>query len=401
MTMQYNYEHILVRYGELTTKGKNRRDFIKRLHKNLKYALKDFDKLRYRRQHDRFFIILNGEDEKQIIPILKDIFGIHSFSLAIKVKSDIDEIVKAAYHVVEDDHKNKTFKIFSKRRDKNFPQRSTEIISRVAGEILDKTHFTVDIHNYDVGIIIEIDKEQTYVMGKIHQGKGGYPVGISGKAMLLLSGGIDSPVAGDLIQKRGVYLDTVHFVSPPYTSEQSLDKVLRLAKRLNYNQKNVRIFIVPFTKLQLAIHENLPEPYEITIMRRMMFRIAETLANQNSCTALVTGESLGQVSSQTMDNISVINDVVKMPVFRPLISFDKEEIIRHSRIIDTYKISIEPYDDACTIFNPQNPVTKPKLSLCEHYESYFDFQSLVDECVENVEIKVLRYDDEDENEDLF
>lgn len=399
--MQYEYEHILVRYGELTTKGRNRREFIKRLHKNIKIALKDFENLRYQRQHDRFYIILNGEDETKIIPILKQIFGLHSFSLAIKIKSDPKEIEEAAYQVIKDDKENKTFKVLARRSYKAFNMTSDDINRMVAKRILENTDFTVDIHNYDVGIIIEVGKEETYVMGKVYQGLGGYPVGISGKAMLLLSGGIDSPVAGNLIQKRGVYLEAIHFVSPPYTSEQSLDKVMRLARKLVINQKNLRVFIVPFTKLQLAIHENIPESYEITIMRRMMFRISQELANRNSCQALVTGESLGQVASQTMESISVINDVMDIPVFRPLISLDKEEIVIHSRKIDTYDISIEPFEDACTIFNPQNPVTKPKLQLCEMYEKYFDFQTLVDECVENVEIKVLRYDDKEIDEDLF
>lgn len=399
--MQYKYEHILVRYGELSIKGKNRRDFIKRLHRNISYALRSFDKLSYQVKHDRFYIILNGEDEKAIIPILERIFGIHSFSLAIKVATDVDEIVEAAYAIVKDDNQNKTFKIFSKRRFKGFPIRSNELIALVARKILENTDFTVDVHNYDVGIIIEIDEDYTYVMGRVHRAAGGFPVGTSGKAMLLLSGGIDSPVAGNLIQKRGVYLEAIHFASPPYTSEQSLDKVLRLSKKLVINQKHIRVFVVPFTKLQLAINENVSEAYQITIMRRMMFRIAEQLANDNKCKALVTGESLGQVSSQTIDNISVINEVVTMPVFRPLISMDKGEIVKHSRLIDTYEISIEPYDDACTIFNPKNPVIKPKLSLCEFYENNFDFQTLVDECVENTEVKVLRYDDVDDDEDLF
>lgn len=399
--MQYNYDHILVRYGELSIKGKNRREFIKRFHRNVKYALRAFDNLSYQIKHDRFYIKLNGEDEKDIIPILERIFGLHSFSLAIKVETVPEEIVKAAYQIVKDDKENKTFKIFSKRKDKNLPFRSDDLIPQVAKQILENTHFTVDLDHYDVGLIIEMDSKFTYIMGKIYQGAKGYPVGVSGKAMLLLSGGIDSPVAGNLIQKRGVYLEAIHFASPPYTSDQSLDKVMRLAKELVINQKHIRVFVVPFTKLQLAIHENILEAYEITIMRRMMFRIAEQLANKHNCKALISGESLGQVSSQTLDNINVINDVVKMPVLRPLISSDKDEIIAHARKIGTYKTSIEPYEDACTIFNPKNPITKPKLSLCEFYENYFDFQTLVDECVEQTEIKVLRYDDKEEDEDLF
>ena len=391
--MQYKYEHILIRYGELTIKGRNRKEFVKRLHKNIKYALKTFDKLSYQIRHDRMYIILNGENEKEIIPILKQIFGIHSFSLAIKVKSDIDKIIEAAYAIVKDDKEHKTFKVIAKRKWKGFSTISDDINRMVAKKILENTDFKVDVHNYDVGIIIEVNEKFTYVMGKIYQGAKGYPTGTAGKSMLLLSGGIDSPVAGNLIQKRGVYIDAVHFVSPPYTSQESLDKVKELAAKLVINQKHIRLFIVPFTKLQLAIHKNINDPYEITIMRRMMIRIANKLARENSCKALVSGESLGQVSSQTLDNINVINDVSKLAVLRPLISMDKDEIIQKARKIDTYEISIQPYDDACTIFNPKNPITKPKLKLCEFYENYFDYKSLVENCVKEAKIHEIRYDD--------
>lgn len=399
--MQYNYEHILIRYGELSLKGNNRRIFIKKLQNNIKFSLSNFDKLGYKVKHDRFFIVLNGEDEKEIIPILQKIFGIHSLSLAIKVKTDQQEIVNAAYQIVKDDKVNQTFKVYSKRRNKKIAFRSDELIPKVAGMILENTHFKVDLDNYDVGIIIEMEMDSTYVMGKVYLGAGGYPVGVSGKAMVLLSGGIDSPVAANLIQKRGVYIEAIHFASPPYTSEHSLEKVERLAKKISFNQQYIKLYVIPFTKLQLMIHKHIDEAYEIAIMRRMMFRIAQQLANQNNCNALVTGESLGQVSSQTMENISVINAVCEMPVFRPLISMDKHEIIAHSRRIDCYDISIEPYDDACTIFNPKNPSIKPKLSFCEFYERHFDYQSLIDEAIADAQIKFIRYDDKSEDENLF
>lgn len=399
--MQYKYQHILVRYGELTTKGRNRRQFINRLQNNIKFALKKFDQLTYQALHDRFYIVLNGEDEKEIIVILKKIFGIASFSLAIKVKSEPQMIEDAAYQIVVDDDKNKTFKVLARRRYKAFEMNSDEINRMVASRILENTDLKVDVHNYDLGIIIEVGENETYVMGKVYQGLGGYPVGITGKGLLLLSGGIDSPVAGNLMQKRGLYLEAIHFASPPYTSDQALDKVMRLGQKLVVNQNQIRVFVVPFTKLQLAIQKNVPEGYEIIIMRRMMFRIAEKIAKKRKIQALISGESLGQVSSQTMESISVISDVVKMPVFRPLISMDKIEIIKHSRKIDTYDISIEPYDDACTIFNPQNPATKPKLNLAINYENYFDYQKLVDECVDKVELKVLRYFNEEKENDIF
>lgn len=392
--MQFKYEYILVRYGELTTKGKNRREFINKLAKNIRQALKQFKTLEYKITYDRLYIHLNDEDEQLIIPILKQIYGLYSFSLAAKVKTDINEIVDTAYNMVKNEAETKTFKVLARRRFKAFHLNSDQINRQVAGKILANTNLKVDVRNYDLGIIVEVEEVYTYIMAQVYIGAGGYPTGISSKAMMLLSGGIDSPVALANMQKRGVFLEAVHFSSPPYTSEESLNKVKRLAKKLSLNQKHLRLFNVPFTKLQLAIYEYVDEPYAITIMRRMMFRIAERLAIKHKCLALVTGESLGQVASQTVENMSVINDVVKLPVFRPLITKDKLEIINEAKALDTYDISIEPYDDACTIFTPKNPITKPKLHLCELYESKFDFESLVAECVENTELIMIKYENE-------
>lgn len=400
--MQFKYEYILVRYGELTTKGKNRRDFTSKLSRNIRTALKQFSALEYKITYDRLYIILNGEDQEAIVPILSKIYGLASFSLAAKVDSNIDAIVDTAFNMVKSEDSSKTFKVLARRRYKAFELRSDEINRLVATKILQETDLKVDVRNYDLGIIVEVEEQQTYIMAQVHQGAGGYPTGISGKTHLLLSGGIDSPVAAALMQKRGLFIEAVHFASPPYTSEESLSKVIRLADKLTVNQKHLRLFVVPFTKLQLAIYDNVDESYAITIMRRMMFRITEQLAIKQKSLSMVSGESLGQVASQTVENISVINDVVKMPVFRPLIGNDKLEIIDYSKKLDTYDISIEPYDDACTIFTPKNPVTKPKLDMCETYEAKFDWQTLVDECIENVEIKTLRFNEKlDEQEDIF
>lgn len=400
--MQFKYEYILVRYGELTTKGKNRRDFTSKLSRNIRNALKEFTALEYKITYDRLYIILNGEDQDAIVPILSQIYGLASFSLAAKVDSNIDAIVETAFNMVKHEDASKTFKVLTRRRYKPFAHRSDEINRLVATKILQETELKVDVRNYNIGIIVEVEEQQSYIMAQVYPGAGGYPTGISGKAHLLLSGGIDSPVAAALMQKRGLFVEAVHFASPPYTSPESLSKVMRLADKLTVNQKHLRVFIVPFTKLQLAIYDNVDESYAITIMRRMMFRISEALAIRQKSLALVSGESLGQVASQTVENISVINDVVKMPVFRPLIGSDKLEIIDHSKRLDTYDISIEPYDDACTIFTPKNPVTKPKLDMCETYEAKFDWQTLVDECIENVEIKTLRFNEKlDEQEDIF
>lgn len=397
--MHYNYEYILVRYGELTTKGKNRRDFTNKLNRNIRTALKPFTKLEYKVTYDRLYVILNGEDAQPIIDILSKIYGLVSFSPASKVETNVDTIVETAYNMVKDEPGHKTFKVLSRRRYKAFEHSSDDINRLVATKILKNTNLKVDVRNYDIGIIIEIEEKQTYIMSKVYPGAGGYPTGISGKTNLLLSGGIDSPVAAAMMQKRGLFIEAVHFASPPYTAPQSLDKVVRLAQKLTVNQKHLRLFIVPFTKLQLAIYDNVDESYAITIMRRMMFRISEQLALQHHSLSLVSGESLGQVASQTVENISAINSVTTIPVFRPLIGSDKLDIINYAKKLDTYDISIEPYDDACTIFTPQNPVTKAKLELCEVYESKFDWQTLLDECIENVEIRTLRFNEESVDEE--
>lgn len=400
--MQFKYEYILVRYGELTTKGKNRKDFVSKLSRNIRGALKPFSSLEYKITYDRIYIILNDEDVEAIIPILSQIYGLQSFSLAAKVDTDIDQIVDTTYAMVKDETSTKTFKVLSRRRYKAYEHSSDQINRLVATKILQNTDLKVDVRNYDLGIIIEVEEQQTYIMAKVYPGAGGYPTGVSGKTMLLLSGGIDSPVAASLMQKRGLFVEAIHFASPPYTSAESLSKVERLADKLTVNQKHLRLFVVPFTKLQLAIYDHVDEPYAITIMRRMMFRISEILSIKHKSLSLVSGESLGQVASQTVENIDVINRVVNMPVFRPLIGNDKLEIIDYAKKLDTYDISIEPYDDACTIFTPKNPVTKPKLDMCEFYEAKFDWETLVNECVENVEIRTLRFNEKVNNdEDIF
>lgn len=400
--MQFKYEYILVRYGELTTKGKNRKVFVNKLSRNIRTALKSFENLDYKITYDRLYIILNDENVEEVVAILKQIYGLQSFSLAAKVNTDIDEIVETAYEMIKDEPAHKTFKVLARRRYKMYEHNSDDINRFVATKILQNTDLKVDVRNYDLGIIIEVEEQQTYIMAQVYEGLGGYPTGISGKATMLLSGGIDSPVAVALMQKRGLFIEAVHFASPPYTSAESLSKVERLADKLTVNQKHFRLLVVPFTKLQLAIYDHVDEPYAITIMRRMMFRIAEQLALQNKSLALVTGESLGQVASQTVENISVINETVSMPVFRPLIGNDKLEIIDYAKKLGTYDISIEPYDDACTIFTPKNPATKPKQNLCEEYEARFDWQSLVDECVANTEIKVLKFNEQlNDDETIF
>lgn len=405
MTMEPNktivYDHILVRYGELSTKGKNKKDFIKRLLTNVKNALRDFEKLTYERTHDRLYILLNGENAQAVADVLQHVFGISSFSFAIRIPSDIESIIDTGLQVARN-AEGQTFKIDTRRSDKHFPMISDEINRAVAGEILRNTAWKVNVKTPDLKIQIEIHEQFTYVMTGRIQGAGGYPVGIGGKAVVMLSGGIDSPVAAYLTMKRGVALECIHYASPPYTSARAQEKVIELARLISRYQGHLRVHIVPFTELQLAIYQNCDESYAITIMRRMMYRIAERIANECKALAIVNGESIGQVASQTLESMGVINEVTQMPVIRPVATMDKVEIINLARKIQTYETSILPFEDCCTIFTPKNPVTKPILAKAEKMESRFDFNELLEQCVKNTtSVDVYPMKDEEQDQDLF
>ena len=392
---KFEYDYILVRYGELSTKGKNRNEFTRKLLINVKHMLKHFTKLSYEKTYDRLYIRLNDEDAEAVSQILKECFGISSFSLANKVNSDLETITDTCLSLVNE--YQGTFKMETRRHDKLFAKTSDQINRYIAERILNDTALKVDVHHPDHRIIVEVRRDHTYIMAKTIKGAGGYPVGIGGKALLMISGGIDSPVAGYLTMKRGVAIECIHFASMPYTSTSALEKVVRLVEKLSFYQGTIRLHIVPFTKLQLAIYEHCDESYTITVMRRMMYRIAEKLAQKEGCLALVSGESVGQVASQTLESLAVINEVIKTPVLRPVVCFDKLEIIDVARRIDTYQISIEPFEDCCTIFTPVNPVIKPTLIKAEKMETHFDFIPLIDECVENIETRmiVIKPDEED------
>ena len=378
------YDHILVRYGELSTKGKNKNEFIKRLLTNIKNALRAYTALTYEKTHDRIYILLNGCDPYEIAPVLEKVFGISSFSFAIKVNSEMEDIRKAAMEVALRSNA-KTFKIETKRHYKLFPFISDEINRAVAGDILKGTPMKVDVHEPELLLRIEVRQFDTYLMPNKIKGAGGYPTGIGGKSLLMLSGGIDSPVAAYLMMKRGITVECIHYASPPYTSSRAQQKVLDLARIVSAYQGHVRVHIVPFTELQLAIYKHCDESYAITIMRRMMYRIAERLAQKQNCKAIVNGESIGQVASQTLDSMGAINEVVKIPVIRPCVAMDKLEIIDLANKIGTYATSIVPYEDCCTIFTPKNPVTKPTIKKCEKLESRFDFEALLEEALEKAE----------------
>ena len=398
---EMNYDHIIVRYGELSTKGKNRKEFTRQLTNNIKKRLKDHTKLTYNMLHDGLFIKLNGEDYEVIKKELKDVFGYAYFAGAIRVNRDIEDVKNVTLELAKR-HDVRTFKVATKRHDKNFPMISDEINRAIAGNILHNTDLLVDVHNPDLMIYVSVDKDFIYVMDEKIKGAGGYPTGINGMAMVMMSGGIDSPVAAYMTMKRGLKIECIHFASEPYTSKQALQKVLTLAEKLSVCQEDINVHIIPFTDLQLAIYKNVDEPYCITIMRRMMYRIADEICKQRKIKVITNGESIGQVASQTPESISVIGKVSDTLILRPLCMMDKLEIIDVAKRIDTYETSILPYEDCCTIFDPKNPVTKPKEDKCLYYETLFDYASLVEDCVKNDRIVKVSYRKrEEENESIF
>lgn len=396
---QLNYNHVLIRYGELYTKGKNRKEFMNRLYGNIKKALLDVEELSFLKTHDRIYVTLNGANPELVKERLKNVFGLSSFSFALKCKSDLEEIKNIALQLAQSSDAQ-TFKIITKRKDKSFPINSDGINREVATVILKNTEKKVNVRDPQLSIHIELQNEFTYITSENITGLSGYPVGSGGKALVMMSGGIDSPVASYLTMKRGISLDCVHFASPPYTSEQSKQKVVDLVKKLTKYQPTIRLHVVDFTKLQLKIYEHTPESYAITIMRRMMYRIMDRLCEMQNLNAFVNGENVGQVASQTLTSMQVIGSVTNKVVLKPLLTYDKLEIIDIAEKIDTYKISIIPFEDCCTIFSPKQPTTKPKEEQCIRYEERFDYESLIEECINTIETMHITQMDQ-ENEDLF
>lgn len=385
--MEYNT--IIVRFGEMSTKGKNKRDFIASLARSIRHTLKDDeDKYEMIIRHDHIYLNLK-EHIEDLENKLKDISGMYSFSLALKIDQDLDNILKVGFDIVKSEEGN-TFKIRTKRIDKSYPYISDEINRKLAGEILKKSNKKVDVHNPDILLDIEIRDDGAYLFTKTIKGMGGYPSGTIGKCLVMLSGGIDSPVAAYLLLKRGVDITCIHYASPPYTNSGVIDKLEDILHKLTKYQPRIRLFIVPFTKIQEKIYEVSSEGYPITIMRRMMYRLASRLAKRLKINCLANGESIGQVASQTIDSLSVINEVTNMPVLRPLCTYDKVDIIKISEEIGTYDISIRPYEDCCTIFAPVKPKTSPHIDECLKIEEKFDFESLIDEALNNVEIKIIK-----------
>lgn len=390
------YDHIIVRYGELSTKGKNKKDFTKQLTHNIKKRLADFKNLEYNTLHDGLYIKLNNENFEEIKESLKEVFGYSYFAGCLLVERDQEKLKEVTLEIAKKNN-YKTFKIQTRRADKQYPLRSDDITRLVAAHILKNTDISVDVHNPDLTIYIVVEHDDFLIMDEKIKGIGGYPVGVNGRALVMTSGGIDSPVACYMTMKRGLKIECIHFASQPYTSKQALNKVLTLAKKLSVYQEDVLVHVIPFTKLQLAIYDNASESYAITLMRRMMYRIADKICQNRKLKLIANGESIGQVASQTPESISVISKVSESLIVRPLCMMDKVEIIDVAKKIGTYETSILPFEDCCTIFDPKNPVTKPKEKECLFFESKFDYNSLVDECVAEDEIIKVSYRDKEEN----
>lgn len=379
---------LFIHFGELSTKGNNRHSFVDRLYTNIRHAMAPFG-VETKKEHDHVEVFLFDKDEKPVVERLREVAGIQRISLSLKVDKDVDAIKATALELLEKEQ-GRTFKINVKRIDKTFPVRSYDLTCDIAGYILDHSSYKVDLHTYDVLLKVLIKDNGAYLFCQEWKGAGGYPLGMNGKALALLSGGLDSPVACYSLLRRGIAIDCLHFASPPYTSEAVIDKLTDILKQLNLYQRKITLIVVPFTKLQEAIYANVAEPYCITIMRRMMLRIATKVASMRGCLALSTGESIGQVASQTLESISVINEVTSTPVIRPLATSDKVDIIDTAKRIGTYDISIRPYEDCCTIFKPKKPKTKPKLEECLFYEGKWDYQSQIEEAVSNLKFIEVR-----------
>ncbi len=381
---------ILIKYGELTTKKANRNLFINILCDNVKAALKNYH-VNIIKNRVRMFIETD-DNINEIVDILKDIFGIHSIVVAYKVNTNTDIIKEKVLEVVKEIDFN-TFKVDTRRTDKNFNIPSMEFNNIIGGLILKNIpNKKVDVHNPDYTLKIEIRHDYTYIYSKEINGAGGYPVSVAGKGLLMLSGGIDSPVAGYMAMKRGVKLECIYFESPPHTSIQAKNKVKTLVNKLNRYQPSIKLHVINFTNIQEAIYKNIDPTYMITIMRRMMYRISERIMYQNNCHILINGESIGQVASQTLTSMQVINNVSNVPVIRPVSCLDKLEIIEIAKKIDTYETSILPYEDCCTIFLPKHPVINPELSKAIEYENSFDYEVLIQEAVKKHEIITIGND---------
>ena len=374
---------ILIKYGELSTKKGNRNFFINTLYNNVKSKLDMYD-VSINKDRAKMTIKFRDEDLDDIVKIVGKVFGIHTFNIAYLCDSDEDAIKSTVMEVVSNTNFN-TFKVETKRSDKRFPIHSGDLNRILGGMILkNEPNIKVDVHNPDLLLKVEIREDGTYIYYNSFNGSGGYPVGTQPKGMLMLSGGIDSPVAGYLAMKRGIVIDAVYFEAIPHTSLEAREKVITLCRKLSSYTNHINLHIVNFTTIQEEIYKNCREDYCITIMRRMMYRIMEKLATKYNGLAIINGESVGQVASQTLTSMSVINSVTNMPVIRPLACLDKLEIMDIARKIETYETSILPYEDCCTVFVPKHPAINPKIETAIKEENKFDYDRLINEVVDSL-----------------
>lgn len=386
-------EILLVKLGEIVLKGLNRKTFEDILIKNLKRRLANVGQFQVRSAQSTITItpVYDDADMDEAADCVSKVFGIAAFSRACVAEKDIETIKQAAAEYLADTLEGvDTFKVEAKRSDKKFPLTSPQICTEVGGYLLRKfPNLSVDVHNPDITVTVEVRDFASYIRAGVIKGAGGIPVGTGGKAAVLISGGIDSPVASYMMAKRGLELTAIHFASPPYTSERAEEKVVELLKKVSAYSGRMKMYTVPFTKIQEQIKDKCHEEYFTIIMRRFMMKIAECVAKQNDCLALITGESLGQVASQTIGAIACTDNACSMPVFRPLIGMDKEEIIEISRKIDTFDISIQPYEDCCTVFTPKHPRTRPILADVIAEENKIDYEPLIEEAVKNVKLTTI------------
>lgn len=398
------YSEIMIRYGELSTKKKNRMRFINKLKNNMEHVLSIYPDVSVKTDRDRGHVYLNGTDYHEVAESLKEIFGIQAFSPSFKVEKNVDTLVKAVQEIMTSVYKDgMTFKITAKRSDHSF-----ELDSRALNHTLGDTVFSVlpnikaQMKQPDINLKVEIRDEAAYISYENIRGAGGLPVGTSGKGMLMLSGGIDSPVAGYLALKRGVDIEAVHFASPPYTSPGALKKAHDLTRKLTKFGGNIQFIEVPFTEIQEEIKEKAPEAYLMTLTRRFMMRITDRIRENRNGLVIINGESLGQVASQTLESMQAINAVTATPIIRPVVTMDKLEIIDIAQKIDTFDISIQPFEDCCTIFAPDRPKTNPKIKNTEQYEKRMDVEGLVERAVAGIMVTTIQPQaDSDDVDDLI
>lgn len=400
------YDEIMVRYGELSTKGHNKKSFIDRLATNVRKALHQFDAVKIRANQDRMHVALNGTPAKPVMERLQQVFGIQNFSPSLRVERNLPAVIAAAKELVAAQvDQPVSFKVATHRADHHFAIGTFQMNRELGGALLRAfpDRLKVDVHHPDLEIRVEIRLNGIYLTAAKIPGAGGLPVGTAGKGMMMLSGGIDSPVAAYLAMKRGVSLEMVHFYSPPYTSEQALAKAKELTAKLAKYSGSIRFIQVPFTAVQEAVKAGVPEGYLMTVQRRLMLRLACALTEQRKGLAVFNGESLGQVASQTMESMKAIEDVTTLPVLRPVLSYDKTEIIKIAEDIDTYDLSILPYEDCCTVFTPPAPKTRPSTEKARIYEQRLDVEGLMARALAQVTVTEIHAGDEflNQNQDVF